>query len=93
MLVNASDREWRGQLNYLRRAGFLKVESDMGRQPGETRAIPVESHVNWNESYCSLLLAVTPRALKCIEVAYFAIDKDIQESAPSDGKCGGRKDR
>ncbi len=49
MLVNASDREWRGQLNYLRRAGFLKVESDMGRQPGETRAIPVESRVNWNE--------------------------------------------
>jgi hypothetical protein len=50
MLVNASDREWRGQVSYLRRAGFLKVESDMGRRHGETRAIPVESSVNWNES-------------------------------------------
>ena len=49
MLVNASDREWRGQLSYLHRAGFLKVESDMGRRPGETRAIPLESRVNWNE--------------------------------------------
>jgi len=50
MLVNASDREWRGQVSYLRREGFLKVESDMGRRHGETRAIPVESSVNWNES-------------------------------------------
>lgn len=40
MLVNASDREWRGQLSYLRRAGSLKVESDMGRRPGGNSGDP-----------------------------------------------------
>jgi hypothetical protein len=74
MLVNASGREWRGQLSYLRGAGFLKVESDMGRRPGETRAIPVESRVNWNESYCSLLLAV--KAATCTEMHRSSLLRD-----------------
>ena len=74
MIVNASDREWRGQLSYLRRAGFLKVESDMGRRPGETRAIPVESRVNWNESHCSLLLAV--KAATCTEMHRSSLLRD-----------------
>jgi len=39
MLVNASDREGRGQLSYLRRAGFLKVESDMSRRPGKSKRL------------------------------------------------------
>jgi hypothetical protein len=32
MLVNASDHKWRGRLSHLRRAAFLKLESDMGRR-------------------------------------------------------------